>query len=40
VRGTLRSLRYQPITSGSPPLLSFAQEDWLDGLSIVESEQY
>jgi hypothetical protein len=31
---------YQPITSGSLPLLNFAQDDWLNCLSIVESEQY
>jgi hypothetical protein len=32
---------YQQIISGSPPLLNFAQEDdWLNCLSIVESEQY
>jgi len=32
---------YQEIISGSPPLLNFAQEDdWLNCLSIVESEQY
>jgi hypothetical protein len=31
---------HQPITSGSPPLFNFAQDDWLNCLSIVESEQY
>jgi hypothetical protein len=32
---------YQQIISGSPPLLNFAQEDdWLNCLSIAESEQY